>query len=345
MPHIMDMELTIKEVKELIKNQDKKKPALFLWGKPGIGKTSGVNQATNEMGIGYIKFDASMKDPTDIRGVLFVIDGKARYLEPDELPNLARDGKVGVLFLDEILFAVPAVQNNLHSLVLERKIGNYKFPEDWTIIAASNRQEDRVQIYELSGPLSNRFCHINVKEDYDEWSIGWAIQNDIDPLIISYLKLHPDHFCQKPDSLNVFATPRSWQFANEYLKDEKIKERLKRAAIAGCVGAGIEEDLNRHKEIGSEALKMVESIKSGKMPNISSANISLLYVVNIYFATNIKGKNNLLPNVCDYIKHLGGKSNELAIHMVKLGIGSNRAIIKEKGWYDVAQKYNKFLED
>lgn len=344
MPEIREWELTVNEAKELAKTQTHEDPSMFLWGPPGIGKTSIVAQAAQEIGVNYVKFDAAMRDPTDIRGVLFVVDGKARYLPPDDLPEVTRDGQKGILFCDEILFAVPAVQNNLHSLILERKVGNYKFPENWVIIAASNREDDRAQIYELSGPLANRFMHINCIADYDGWALNWAVKNEIDPLIISYLKLHPDHFCQLPDALTTFATPRSWEFANRYLA-KGLPEKLERAAIAGCVGQGIEIELHAHKSLGVEAEKIIDDIVSGNYPNFKQLKVSMLWVVNIYLATNLLKKfNQFASPLCNYTLKVGDFHPEMAIHTAKLAVTtSGGKIIKEPDWLRIAQKYGDLL--
>jgi len=170
------------EIKEVVRQSirnPKDSVSLFLWGGPGIGKSSVVRQAAEEEGVDCIDIRLVLLDPSDLRGLPVPDDGKAKWLPPSFLPH--GDWR-GVIFLDELNVAPPLVQNTALQLVLDRRLGEYELPEGATIIAAGNREMEAF-VHRMSPPLLNRFIHIDFEVDNDEWA-KWAVQNEITPQII-----------------------------------------------------------------------------------------------------------------------------------------------------------------
>uniref|UniRef100_UPI0025DB766D AAA family ATPase n=1 Tax=Sulfuricurvum sp. TaxID=2025608 RepID=UPI0025DB766D len=99
----------------------------FLWGAPGIGKSSIIKQIARESGIECIDLRLSLMDPTDLKGIPFYEKDShsALWAPPSFLP---REGR-GILFLDELNSAAPAVQASAYQLILDRKVGEYTLPE------------------------------------------------------------------------------------------------------------------------------------------------------------------------------------------------------------------------
>ena len=113
---------------------------VFIWGSPGTGKSSVVNQLATELGIALRDIRALLLDPVDLRGLPFVgKDGRSQWATPDFLPQ---DGE-GILFLDELNAAPAMVQASCYQLVLDRRLGEYTLPEGWAIVAAGNRDSER----------------------------------------------------------------------------------------------------------------------------------------------------------------------------------------------------------
>lgn len=206
---------------------------LFLWGPPGVGKSSLVRQAADRLRLKTIDIRAVLLDPVDLRGLPSVHEGRARWCQPDFLP---RDGK-GVLFLDELAQAPPLVQSACLQLVLDRRIGEYELPEGWTVVAASNRTEDRAGAHRLISPLLNRFLHLDVEVSLDDWQ-AWALSAGISPEVRSFLRFRPALLFQFDPTAGVrsFPTPRSWEFVSRVLAVAR-PEHL-HAVVAGCVGEG-----------------------------------------------------------------------------------------------------------
>ena len=86
---------------------------------------------------------------------------------PDWAVRLVRAGR-GLLFLDELSTAPPAVQAALLRVVLERRVGALQLPAGAVrIVAAANPRVGAADGWELSPPLANRFVHLYWMHDRD----------------------------------------------------------------------------------------------------------------------------------------------------------------------------------
>ena len=162
--------------------------SLMIWGPPGIGKSSVVEAVAIAKDIELIDLRISQLAPTDLRGIP-VPDSKnnqACWYPPEFLPT---SGK-GILFLDEINMAPPAVQGIAQQLILDRKVGSYKVPDGWFIWSAGNRKEDFAAVFDMPAPLANRFIHLEVNSGLDEFK-EYALKHKIDDRIISFLNFRP----------------------------------------------------------------------------------------------------------------------------------------------------------
>lgn len=140
--------VTPNKAKASIRRALVKKRPIFLWGPPGIGKSDVVEQVTNDLPNSLlIDIRLSLWEPTDIKGVPYFDSniGKMVWGAPEELPDeeLAALYDHIVLFLDEMNSAAPAVQAAAYQLILNRRVGNYKLPDNVVIIAAGNREADK----------------------------------------------------------------------------------------------------------------------------------------------------------------------------------------------------------
>ncbi len=207
---------------------------VFIWGAPGIGKSSIVKQVGIDKKLPVIDLRASLLDPTDLRGIPSIENGSSRWCPPSFLPK-ATD-KPGILFLDEINAAPPLVQASLYQLVLDRRIGEYVLPEGWTLIAAGNRQQDKAVTFRLSSALGNRFIHIDLDTDLKDWR-NWAMNNRIHPLVLAFLGVKPNLLQKPPGDEAAYPTPRSWHMLSGLLDTFGGIEGCK-DLIRGTIGEG-----------------------------------------------------------------------------------------------------------
>lgn len=216
---VLRKEVTIDEAKKLLVPLLATPIVPFLWGPPGIGKSQMIKAICKEQDWDLIDLRLSLLNPVDLRGlpVINKEDRLADWYHPSFLPN-GRNKKPGILFLDEINLAPLSVQAAAYQLILDKRVGEYRFPDHWKIIAAGNRETDRANVYKISAPLANRFAHFTIIPDFASWR-EWAMTTGkIRPEIIDFLIVRPALLFQMPrDSEKAFPSPRTWSFLSSLL--------------------------------------------------------------------------------------------------------------------------------
>ncbi|GAA2694794.1 MULTISPECIES: MoxR family ATPase [Actinosynnema] len=143
---------------------------VLLWGEPGIGKTAALTQLADSLDLPLTTVIASVHEPSDFAGLPVVGDDPAvqgvPMAPPDWAVRLVRAGR-GLLFLDELSTAPPAVQAALLRVVLERRIGALRLPPGVRIVAAANPRSSAADGWELSPPLANRFVHLGWSHEHE----------------------------------------------------------------------------------------------------------------------------------------------------------------------------------
>lgn len=216
---------------------------VMLWGPPGVGKSQMVALIAQRHQAPVIDIRLSQMEPSDLRGIPFRVDDRVEWAVPAILPDADRHGPAGILFLDEITSAPPAVSAAAYQLILDRRLGEYQVPPHWAIFAAGNRQGDRGVTYSMPAPLANRFSHFEVDTNLDDW-VAWAYSNGIDERLIAFLRFRPELLFDFDPAHNpvAFPSPRSWEFAHRGLRKFEDQPELLQGTLQACVGpaAGIE---------------------------------------------------------------------------------------------------------
>jgi hypothetical protein len=181
----------------------------MIWGPPGIGKSSIVAQTAAAHGLECIDVRLSQLAPTDLRGLPVPEDGLSRWYPPEFLP---RQG-AGILFLDEVNLAPPAMQGMAQQLILDRRVGSYVVPEGWFIWAAGNRKEDRAAVFDMPAPLANRFIHLVVEPDFESFK-AFALTHNIHEQILAFLAFRPELLHKLDPHQPAWPSPRSWLVAS-----------------------------------------------------------------------------------------------------------------------------------
>jgi MoxR-like ATPase len=216
---------------------------VMLWGPPGVGKSQMVAHIAARHRVPMIDIRLSQMEPSDLRGIPFRVEDRVEWAIPAILPDAERHGRTGILFLDEITSAPPAVSAAAYQLILDRRLGEYQVPQHWAIFAAGNRQGDRGVTYSMPAPLANRFSHFEVETHLDDW-VARAYQSGIDERLIAVLRSRPELLFDFDPAHNpvAFPSPRSWEFAHRGLKKFEDHPELLQGTLQACVGpaAGIE---------------------------------------------------------------------------------------------------------
>ncbi|WP_310442239.1 MoxR family ATPase [Sulfurimonas sp.] len=284
----------------------------FLWGAPGIGKSSIVKQIAQDKEVGFIDLRLALMDPTDLKGIPFYDKEShtALWAPPAFLP---RHGE-GILFLDELNSAPPSVQASAYQLILDRKVGEYELPSGWAIVAAGNREGDRGVTYRMPSPLANRFVHFEMEVDVEDWRL-WAYKKGLDERVISYISYRNEHlftFDAKSDAKS-FATPRSWEYVDKILKSTITKELLL-DTLSGAIGREVGVSFLSFAKVMNRLPDIENILKTGSGEH--SDEVDVLYALSTgVVSAYLKDKNEeKLENILRYT--LGLKS-EFAVMIVQ----------------------------
>lgn len=226
------------------------KLSTMIWGAPGIGKSSIVAQVAARHELEWIDVRLSQLAPTDLRGLPVARDGMARWFAPEFLP---REGR-GILFLDELNMAPPAMQGIAQQLILDRRVGSYSVPSDWFIWAAGNRREDRASVFEMPAPLANRFLHLQVEPDFDSFK-SYALAHEFDERILAFLSFRTALLHKMDMHAPAWPSPRSWEMANHLLGAE--------LPIESAVGEGAAAEFTSYIQL-YQALPDLQPILEGQ---------------------------------------------------------------------------------
>ena len=279
-----------KNAKKSIRFAIKKRRPVFLWGPPGIGKSDIVKQIGEDAGREVIDVRLALWEPTDIKGIPYYNADKGTmvWAPPAELPT--NPESTAIIFLDELNSAPPAVQAAAYQLILNRRVGTYTLPKGVDIVAAGNREGDRGVTYRMPAPLANRFLHLEMKVDFEDWQ-DWATMAKIHPEVVGYVGYaKQDLYDFDPKSASkAFATPRSWCFVSDLLDDDDTDLDTLQNLIAGAIGDGLAVKFMAHRKIAGK-LPKAEDILDGKVKDLAIKEVSAMYSLTVSLCYELKDR-------------------------------------------------------
>ena len=255
----------------------------IMHGSPGIGKSSIGAQAAKDLGINFIDVRLGQIMAEDLRGLPYLDReaGASGYLPPDFLP---RDG-AGILMLDEITCSDQRVQNAALELLLDRRLGSYKLPDGYMILAAGNDASHGALTFELSTAAADRMMHYHVVADPEQW-VSWAQKNELDPSVVTFIKMRPDYLDGIEDRVNndkiAGPSPRGWHKVSRVIKHVKNQDQ-RDVMIAGTLGQEVAIDFRQiMEEVNSYApiediLKAKGKERLAMMPKSLAGLYGLIY--------------------------------------------------------------------
>jgi len=275
---------------------------VFIWGAPGIGKSSIVEEFAESLGLPCVSLLGSQLAPEDIIGVPQIVNGKSVFCPPR---MIARDEPY-CLFLDELNACSQEVQKAFYSLIHDRRIGEYHIPAGSIIVGAGNRAQDSAIVKPMSSALINRMFHVELIASHRVW-LDWAEQNGIHPYIIEYIGLRPDHLWkQPPKTEEPFSTPRSWHILSDtiYSYGDGITDKQLEVLTSGCLSPNHATQFRAYiKQVRNRYA--LSAIISGaqKWPNAPEDRDTLYFLAQSFKAQLVKelppDKNNLSGTVQD----------------------------------------------
>src|SRR6476646_2931601 len=140
--------LTPKQLAEFLLGVAPVRP-VFIWGPPGIGKSSLVQKFAAEIGLPCVSLLGSQLAPEDLIGVPQIVDGTSVFCPPRQIAR----SEPYVLFLDELNACSHEVMKAFYSLIHERRIAEYELPSGSVVLGAGNRAQDSAIVKPMSSAL------------------------------------------------------------------------------------------------------------------------------------------------------------------------------------------------
>ncbi len=359
----------------------KKRRGLFLWGPPGLGKSSVAEQVADELNLKLIDIRLTQMEPTDLRGipVPFKSDDGRAFVEwavpallpkrdagkrtctlKDELSGREYDG--AIILLDELPNAAPSVQAGSYQLVLDGQLGEYIVPDNVIVMAAGNRDTDKGATFKMPTPLLNRFTHVEVRSDFEDFQT-FALQSGFHQAVVGYLTAFKHELFQfeATSASRGFPTPRSWESVSDILRgDPNLPETVQMALIAGAVGDGIAVKFLEYRKNAAN-LPAASDVLDGKVTELKKgADISLMYALTTALCYELKDrfdnqaktkkaedKKKFTTNVDNF---LGFMMRQFQSEMVIMGARTALAIFRitfdpngMKNWDEFSDKYQDLI--
>jgi MoxR-like ATPase len=178
-------------------------------GSPGGGKTTIVHQAAEELGVPVVERHMPTMLVEDF-GILFPKEGNGlEYKLPDWFPVKGKAPERGILLFDDRNQANADLQKVLANICQARTLHGTPMPDGWQVISTGNRQSDRAGANRVLSHLRNRETVVELETHLDDWT-NWAINNDVKPEIISFIRFRPNLLHDFDAQRDQNATPRSW---------------------------------------------------------------------------------------------------------------------------------------
>jgi hypothetical protein len=378
--------IAIKHMVEVnLKNAEigKKRRGLFIWGAPGIAKSSVVEQVADELNYKLIDIRLTQMEPTDLRGipVPFKNDEGRAYVEwaiPAMLPKRTAGDEKGravitddfghnydgaIILLDELPNAAPSVQAGSYQIVLDGALGEWVCPTNVIVMAAGNRDTDKGATFKMPTPLLNRFTHIEMRVDFEDFQT-FALNTQFHQAVVGYLTAFKHELFQfeATSASRGFPTPRSWESVSDILRgDPNLPESVQMALIAGAVGDGIAVKFLEYRKNAAN-LPAASDILEGKVTELKKgADISLMYALTTALCYELKDrfdtnagkgakaedKKKFNTNVDNFLGFMMGNFQS---EMVIMGARTALAIFKiqfdpsgMKNWDDFSDKYQDLI--
>jgi hypothetical protein len=249
-------------------------------------------------------FDCTTKDLGDITiPKMKELDGQdfVRFATNEELGLHLHDHPV-IIMIDELGKANPMVQNALLRLMLERKMGSYTLHPDSIVFATTNLGAEGVGDI-LKPHARNRLTVVTVKKSTAmEW-IEWGINNNIDPVLLGWVKDNPqvaqsfldvenpddNPYIYHPRSQRAaFVTGRSLEAASDWLKLRgSLDNTTLTAALMGTIGDRAAMDLMAFVRL-AEDLPTMASIKNSPETAVVPKSVAAVCMVVFRTLTSIE---------------------------------------------------------
>jgi len=201
--------------------------AILMRGPTGVGKSFLAKQIAEAHALPFIDVRGSTMSEGDVGGYPDIEGMKDSGIMTFCMPSwfVRACNEPVVLMLDEMNRSLPGVQQSFFQLVLDRELGNdkdgkpYRLHPQTRVIAAVNFGSE-YDVNEMDPALLRRFWVADIEPTTEDW-VSWAMNNDIDDVVVDFVRQNPAHLRVDPSTVEpgtVCPNPASWHRLDECLK-------------------------------------------------------------------------------------------------------------------------------
>lgn len=313
----------------------------YLQGRAGIGKTTSVTDITKRReDWAHFILSLAQFDAGELMGIIAKDGDKAVRLKPHWLTiveQLAETHTAVILFLDELPQAPIANMNVGRQLINEGRAGDFKLPDNVTIVAAGNRVSDRAGANNMPSHLKDCLLFLDVEADVED-TVAYMNSVGVHPLVTAFIRYRPELLNKVERDADSNASPRSMERLSSIIS-WGLDETLEREAVSGQIGAGNAAEFYGFKPVYEAGANDIDSILS----NPDSAKVheepSICYAVCSALAHRANDKN--IGNIIKYLVRLPHK--EFAVFTVKDAFNRHPAIKQTQAFREFLLTHGKEL--
>ena len=269
------------ELKDTFRKFFKHKASSMVVGPPGIGKTEIVKQVAAELEYDLIVMYPAISEPVDFRGMptYNTESNEAKFVPFDVLNDLITADKPTICFMDDFGQANQSVQAACMHLFLERKVGDHDISDNITFVICTNDKKHNAAVTGIIEPVKSRMTSIiNLESDVDDW-IDWAIQKNLAPEVIGFIRLRGYELLSKFEattSLTNTPSPRGTEFVSKIVEMKFSRDR-EAELITGAVGAGYATEFIGFKDLFDKLEDPMYIIQHPDKVEIDLSEPSIIY--------------------------------------------------------------------
>lgn len=317
------IEVTTSQLKTVLKDCRAAKLNPFIQGQPGVGKSAVVNEFAREENSEFIDVRLAYFGPQDFGYPYLHVNEDGTKTMRVSRPSFWPTTENAVIAYEEFNTCSKNVQNCSLQLFHDRRLNDHHLPEGTFQVLLGNRAEDRVNIEKLSSAVINRIVNIRVRLDLDSW-IKWAQKNDVDSLVIAFLRFRPDLLTTfngaKWDGVSNFASPRTWEKAGNIVS-VSTDRHVRHALLQGALGDGAAAEF-----LGFLAVYEKLPDLDGVLLNPAKASVptdpATIWATCAGLSKRVKPKT--MPNFLTYLDRL---PKEFSMFGVKTAVNQNKALM------------------
>jgi hypothetical protein len=190
------------------------------------------------------------------------------------------------------------MQNLGRRIIWNREVNGLKLSDRTHVITMGNRSIDKSGAGRMSGKVKTAVTRLAMESNLEDW-VDWALNANIDPVLIQFLRFKPNLLDMYSADAEVCPTPRQWELVNKV--PTTLPLHLFHADVSGKVGEGAAAEYAAFRKI-YQALVSFEDIVMNPTGVAIPKDLSAQYAIVGSVAHNVTAQN--IERVTKFIERM-----------------------------------------